>query len=127
MCLIELLDSAAALINIVTYHRRQAYFDADQTRSDVWNVITKTEIQNRFQPVPGRAITDKMLDKCDEQWDAFFKQLDNYYDGEREDKPGVPGYWKDNGKRVLKACIRTTPIPLSGANTAGSNSHSAAT
>lgn len=106
VCLIELLDSAAALVNIVTYHRRQAYFDDDQTRSDVWNAITKTEIRNRFQPVLGRAITDKMLDKCDEQWDAFFEQLDDYYDGEREDKPGVPGYWKDDGKRVLKACIR---------------------
>jgi len=106
VCLIELLDSAAALVNIVTYHRRQAHFDHDQTRSDVWNAITKPEIRNRFQPVLGRAITDKMLDKCDEQWDAFFEQLDNYYHGEREDNPGVPGYWKDNGKRVLKACIR---------------------
>ena len=106
VCLIELLDSAAALVNIVTYHRRQTYFDDDQTRSDVWNTSTKTEIRNRFRPVLGRAITDKMLDKCDEQWDAFFEQLDDYYDGEREDKPGVPGYWKDDGKRVLKACIR---------------------
>jgi putative transposase len=106
VCLIELLDSAAALVNIVTYHRRQAYFDTDQTRSDAWNAITKTEIRNRFRPVLGRAITDKMLDKCDEQWSAFFEQLDNYYDGEREDKPGVPGYWKDGRKRILKACIR---------------------
>jgi putative transposase len=106
VCLIELLDSAAALVNIVTYHRRQAYFNSDQTRSDVWNAITKTEIRNRFQSVLGRAITDKMLDKCDEQWDAFFEQLDNYYDGKRDDKPGVPGYWKEDGNRVLKACIR---------------------
>jgi putative transposase len=106
VCLIELLDSAAALVNIVTYHRRQAYFDDDQARSDVWNAITKAEIRNRFRPVLGRAITDKMLDKCDEQWDAFFELLDDYYDGERDDKPGVPGYWKDDEKRVLKACIR---------------------
>jgi putative transposase len=106
VCLIELLDSAAALVNIVTYHRRQAYFDGGQTRSDGWNAITKTEMRNRFRPVLGRAITDKMLDKCDEQWDAFFEQLDDYYDGERDDKPGVPGYWKNDGKRVLKACIR---------------------
>lgn len=106
VCLIELLDSATALVNIVTYHRRQAYFNDDQTRSDVWKAITKTEMRNRFQPVLGRAITDKMLDKCDEQWDAFFEQLDDYYDGERDDKPGVPGYWKDDGRRVLKACIR---------------------
>jgi putative transposase len=106
VCLIELLDSATALVNIVTYHRRQAYFDQDATRTDVWNAVTKTEMRNRFQSVLGRAITDKMLDKCDEQWDAFFEQFDDYYEGEREEKPGVPGYWKDDGKRVLKACIR---------------------
>ena len=106
VCLIELLDSAAALVNIVTYHRRQAYFDQDTTPNNVWNAVTKTEIRNRFQPVLGRAITDKMLDNCDEQWDAFFEQLDNYYDDKRDDKPGVPGYWKEDGKRVLKPCIR---------------------
>ena len=106
VCLIELLDSAAALVNIVTYRRRQTYFDPNKTRSDVWNTITKTEIRNRFQPVLGRAITDKLLDKCDETWDALFTQLDDYYDGERQDKPSPPGYWKDNGKRVLKTVVR---------------------
>ncbi len=106
VCLIELLDSAAALVNIITYHRRQAHFNTDETRSDVWNAITKTEIRNRFQPVLGRAITDKLLDKTDETWDAFFTQLDDYYDGEREDKPSPPGYWKEDGKRVLKTVVR---------------------
>jgi len=106
VCLIELLDSAAALVNIVTYHRRQAYFDQKKSRDDVWNAITKTEIRNRFQPVLGRAITDKMLDKCDEQWKSFFEQLNNYHDGELENEPSPPSYWKENGRRVLKACIR---------------------
>ena len=112
VCLIELLDSAAALINIVTYHRRQTYFDPDETRSDAWNAITKTEIRNRFQPVLGRAITDKLLDKCDETWGAFFTQLDDYYDGKREDKPRPPGYWKDDGKRVLKTVVRNDAYPV---------------
>jgi putative transposase len=106
VCLIELLDSAAALVNIVTYHRRQAYFDPERTRNDVWNAVTKTGIRNRFQPVLGRAITDKLLDKCDETWDAFFAQLDDYYDGDREDRPGVPGYWKEDRNRVLKTVVR---------------------
>ena len=106
VCLIELLDSAAALVNIITYHRRQAHFDAEQTRTDVWNAVTKTEIRNRFQPVLGRAITDKLLDKCDETWNAFFAQLDDYYDGDREDRPGVPGYWKEGRNRVLKTVVR---------------------
>ncbi len=105
-CLIELLDSAAALVNVVTYHRRQAYLNPDKTRNDVWNAITKTSIRNRFQPVLGRAITDKLLDKCDETWDAFFEQLDNYHDGERDTKPGLPGYWKEDGRRVLKTVVR---------------------
>ena len=105
-CLIELLDSAASLVNVVTYHRRQAHFDPDKTRNDVWNAVTKTSIRNRFQPVLGRAITDKLLDKCDETWDAFFTQLDAYYDGDREDNPGLPGYWKEGGKRVLKTVVR---------------------
>jgi putative transposase len=106
VCLIELLDSAAALVNIVTYHRRQAYFDQKKSRDDVWNAITKTEIRNRFQPVLGRAITDKMLDKCDEQWNSFFQQLDDYYDDKLENEPSPPSYWKENGQRVLRACIR---------------------
>lgn len=106
VCLIELLDSAAALANTVTYHRRQAYFTDEHTRNDVWNAITQTEIRNRFQSVLGRAITDKLLDKCDETWRAFFTQLDAYYDGDREDKPGLPGYWKEDGKRVLKTVVR---------------------
>ena len=106
VCLIELLDSAAALVNIVTYHRRQAYFAPERTRNDVWNAVTRTEIRNRFQPVLGRAMTDKLLDKCDETWDAFFAQLDDYYDGDREDRPGVPSYWKEDGNRVLKAVVR---------------------
>jgi putative transposase len=106
VCLIELLDSAAALVNIVTYHRRQAYFNPDKTRDDVWNAITKTEIRNRFRPTIGRAITDKLLDKCDETWDAFFTQLDDYYDGNREDKPSPPGYWKEDDQRVLQTVVR---------------------
>ncbi|RXK47712.1 transposase [Halorientalis pallida] len=106
VCLIELLDPAAALVNIVTYHRRQAYFDDEQTRNDVWNAITKTEIRDRFQPTLGRAITDKLLDKCDETWDGFFTQLDDYHDGDREDRPSPPGYCKDGGQRVLKTVVR---------------------
>jgi len=50
VCLIELLDSAAALVNIVTYHRRQAYFNPEQTRNDVWNAVIKTEIRKPLPP-----------------------------------------------------------------------------
>jgi putative transposase len=64
VCLIELLDSAAALVNIVTYHRREVYFDDDQTRSDLWNAIRITEMRNRFQPVLGRACSDTQRIRC---------------------------------------------------------------
>jgi putative transposase len=84
VCLIELLDSTAALVNVVTYHRRQAYFNPNKSRDNVWNAITKTKIRNRFQPVLGRVITDKMLDKCDEQWKSSFEQLDYYHDGDEK-------------------------------------------
>lgn len=72
----------------------------------MWNAVTKTEIRNRYQPLLGRPITDKLIDKCDETWDAYYSQLDDYYDGEQEDKPGLPGYWKEDGKRVLKTVVR---------------------
>lgn len=108
LCLLELLDSAASLVNVVTYLRRQAIIEHD-TRSSVWNAITKGDVRNRFQPRLGRAITDKMLDKCDEMWDGYFETLDKYHDSDNTtitSKPSLPGYWKEDGRRVLRACVR---------------------
>lgn len=108
VCLLELLNSAATLVNVVTYHRRQAYIE-HRTRRSVWTAIRKGDIRNCFQPDLGRAITDKMLDKCDEIWTGYFETLDKYKDPDDDtttEKPTLPGYWKENGQRVLHACIR---------------------
>lgn len=73
------------------------------------NAVTKGEIRDMFQGRLGRAITDKMLDKADEMWAAYYESLTAYRDDDDDtvtEKPGLPGYWKEDGNRVLHACIR---------------------
>lgn len=108
LCLVELLDAAAALVNVATYHRIQVHKQHANTHKTK-RAITNGELRDRFQPVLGRAITDALIGKVRETWASFFDAYEKYKDPDNDEvteKPGYPGFWKNDGKRILQTVAR---------------------
>jgi len=87
-CAFDWLVGQAAHWNELTYRRRQQYFQND---GNVWDAQT-SDLYEKYGPVVGTGTAQQVKRKNDDAWKAFFETLDNYYNGELEEKPSPPGY-----------------------------------
>jgi putative transposase len=119
LALIELLDSSAACWNEINYDRRQAFLqkkeetDGDATVSElepaVRNAVTQEEYRQQYIQQLSSSIPQQLVQKNWRTWKGFFALLRKYRNSEDDtvtDRPGLPGYWKENGKRQLHTVIR---------------------
>lgn len=125
LALIELLDSSAACWNESNYERRQAFLDKkDETdgnatvselKQAVSNAVTQEEYRQRYIQQLTSSIPQQLVQKNWSTWDGFFELLKKYRnpeDDEVTDSLGLPGYWKEDGKRTLHTVIRNDTYSL---------------
>src|SRR5579885_3135955 len=99
--LFQLADNCSKMWNEVNYKRRQSFFSG---RLD-WNTI---EFYHRYKSIIGSATAQKIIRKNNEAWKSFFSLLKKWKEGELDEKPKPPGYWKDRktGKRKSAIVMR---------------------
>ena len=99
--LFQLADNCSKMWNEVNYKRRQSFFSG---RLD-WNTI---EFYHRYKSIIGSATAQQIIRKNNEAWKSFFSLLRKWKEGELDEKPKPPGYWKDRktGKRKPVIVIR---------------------
>ena len=96
----DLLDASASLWNELNYERRQQFFDGES----VWDTA---DYRKQYVDVTGSGTAQQVIRKNKFAWNSFFSALDDWHNGERDERPSPPGYWgnEDNG-RELRTFIR---------------------
>jgi len=96
----DLLDASASLWNELNYERRQQFFDGES----VWDTA---DYRKQYVDVTGSGTAQQVIRKNKSAWNSFFAALDDWHNGERDERPSPPGYWgnEDDG-RELRTFIR---------------------
>ena len=99
--LFQLADNCSRMWNEINYKRRQSFFS---DKLD-WNT---DEFYNKYKSIIGSAAAQQIIRKNNEAWKSFFSLLKKWKEGESDEKPKPPGYWKDRktGKRKPVIVIR---------------------
>lgn len=126
LALIELLDASAACWNQIQYARRHAFLqkkeetDGKATVSELKQAVKSAATQEKYRQKYiqqlSSSIPQQLVQKNWRTWDGFFELLKKYRtpgDSTVEDRPGLPGYWKENGKRTLHTLLRNDTYTLS--------------
>jgi len=98
--LCDLLDASASLWNELNYERRRQFFDGES----VWDTA---DYRKQYVDVTGSGTAQQVIRKIKSAWNSFFAALDDWHNGERDERPSPPGYWgnEDDG-RELRTFIR---------------------
>jgi putative transposase len=100
--------TCARLFNELNYEKRQAFFNGELTKK--YYEINK-KYYHKYKEVLG-VNAQAVIQKSDEAWKAFFKQLDLKKQGRLPPhirKVSPPGYWKDRltGEKEIHIFIRS--------------------
>lgn len=125
LALIELLDASTACWNQVQYARRQAFLNrkesegnatVSQLKQAVKKTATQEEYRQKYIQQLSSSIPQQLVQKNWQTWDGFFELLKKYRNPEDDsvtDRPGLPGYWKEDGVRTLHTLLRNDTYTLS--------------
>jgi len=105
--LFELADNCTKMYNEINYKRRQSYFAGKMN----WNT---DEEYHKYKKLIGSATAQQVINKNNEAWKSYFALLKKWKEGELDEKPKPPGYWKDRvlGLRILKYLVRSDSYRL---------------
>jgi putative transposase len=95
-------DRCAALWNAVQYRCRQAFLKGELVPSYA-KLCSEFKEHPAYKALPSDT-GQEIVKKARKAWDSFFALLRLYRKGELENRPRLPGYWKDRktGKREAK-------------------------
>ncbi|RPF49574.1 putative transposase [Thermodesulfitimonas autotrophica] len=104
-----LADRCAALWNAVQYRCRQLFLKGEPVPSYA-KLCSEFKECSAYKALPSD-IGQEIIKKARKAWDSFFALLRLYRKGELENRPRLPGYWKDRktGKRTAKVIPVKSP------------------
>jgi putative transposase len=102
-------DRSAALWNAVQFRCRQAFLKREPVPSYV-KLCAEFREHPAYRALPAD-IGQETIKKARKAWDSFFALLRLYQKGELENRPRLPGYWKDRraGRRNAKVIPVKSP------------------
>ena len=99
----NLADNCAKLWNELNFERRQAYIHYKKFE---WY---PKHLYRKYAPLIGSTTAQQIINKNNEAWKSFLKLKKLEKEGKLPPhikRVSMPGYWKKNGKRELRAIIR---------------------
>lgn len=102
-------DRCAALWNAAQYRMRQAFFQGLPVPSYA-KLCEEFQDHDAYKALPSD-VAQEILKKARQSWNAFFACLRLYRNGKLENRPHIPGYWKDrkSGQRFFKVIPVKSP------------------
>jgi IS605 OrfB family transposase len=95
-------ERCAALWNTAQYRCSKAFLKGEPVPSYA-TLCAEFQSHPAYRALPSD-VAQEVLKKLRKAWDSFFALLRLWRKGELEERPGLPGYWKDRrtGKRLVK-------------------------
>lgn len=101
-----LADRSAALWNAAQYRCRQAFLKGEPVPSYA-KLCAEFLNHPAYRALPSD-VAQEVLKKLRKAWNSFFACLRLWRKGEIQERPGLPGYWKD--RRTGRRLARVIPV-----------------